>query len=90
MKFEPVIGLEILVIAALWAFAIYAEGCWFLWLLVSEVTRLHGICMLGIWLVGFTLRSNCTLRWVLVILTLEGALRLGLMGSLLGVIWRAL
>ncbi len=76
--------------AGLWAGFILAEGLWLLWLLVDGATRIHAACLLLVTLVGFTLRSNCTLRWVLVILTIEGALRMGLIVSMLGSAWRAL
>lgn len=76
--------------SALWAMFILAQGAWLLWLLADDATRVHAACLLLVSLVGFTLRSNCTLRWVLVILTVEGALRMGLMVSMLGSAWRAL
>jgi hypothetical protein len=76
--------------AALWTGAMLAEGAWLLWLLAGEGTRVYALCLLLVTLLGFTLRSNCTLRWVLVILTIEGALRMGLMVSMLGSAWRAL
>lgn len=76
--------------AALWAGLILAEGLWLLWLLADGATRIHAACLLLVTLVGFTLRSNCTLRWVLVILTVEGALRMGLIVSMLGSAWRSL
>lgn len=76
--------------AALWTGMILAEGAWLLWLLSENATRIHAACILLVSLVGFSLRSNCTLRWILVILTFEGALRMGLMVAMLGSAWRAL
>ena len=76
--------------SALWSGMILAEGAWLLWLLGDEATRIHAASILLVSLVGFSLRSNCTLRWVLVVLTVEGALRMGLMVSMLGSAWRAL
>lgn len=76
--------------SAFWAFCILAQAAWLLWLLAENATRTHAACLLLVSLVGFALRSNCTLRWVLVILTIEGALRMGLMVSMLGSAWRAL
>lgn len=76
--------------SAIWAAAILTEGVWLVWLLADNATRIHAACLLLISLVGFSLRSNCTLRWVLVILTFEGALRMGLMVAMLGSAWRAL
>ena len=76
--------------SALWSGMILSEAAWLLWLLADDATRIHAACILLVSLVGFSLRSNCTLRWVLVILTIEGALRMGLMVSMLGSAWRAL
>ena len=77
-------------IAALWVILLFAEVAWLLLLLAPYPTRIHAACILLVSLLGFALRSNCTLRWVLVILTIEGALRMGLMVSMLGYAWRAL
>lgn len=76
--------------SAFWVSCIIAQGAWLLWLLSEDSTRIHAACLMLVSLVGFALRSNCTLRWVLVILTIEGALRMGLMVSMLGQAWRAL
>lgn len=76
--------------SAFWSACIIAQAAWLLWLLAENATRTHAACLLLVSLVGFALRSNCTLRWVLVILTIEGALRMGLMVSMLGSAWRAL
>jgi hypothetical protein len=76
--------------SALWVAGIVTQGAWMLWLLAAQPTRIHAGCLLLISLFGFSLRSNCSLRWILVILTVEGALRMGLMVSMLGAAWRAL
>ncbi len=76
--------------SALWAGCILAEMGWLAILLTERPTRIHAACLLLVSLIGFTLRHNCALRRVLVILTIEGALRLGLMVSLFGTAWRAL
>jgi hypothetical protein len=77
-------------VAALWVLFILSESAWLLWLLSEEPTRIHAACLLLVSLCGFALRGNCALKWVLVILTVEGALRMGLMVSMLGSAWRAL
>ncbi len=77
-------------IAALWALCILSQGAWLLWLLFADGSRVHAACLLLVSLCGFALRGACALRWVLVILTVEGALRMGLMVSMLGSAWRAL
>jgi hypothetical protein len=77
-------------LSAVWSAGILTEGAWLLWLLADDATRTHAACLLLVSLFGFSLRSNCTLRWVLVILTIEGALRMGLMVSMFGSAWRSL
>jgi hypothetical protein len=44
--------------------------------------------MLAITLIGFSVRRSCGLRWVLVVLTFEGALRIGMLLYLSALIWR--
>jgi hypothetical protein len=39
---------------------------------------------------GYALRSSCGLKWVLVILTFEGAIRIGMLVSLFAMSWRRL
>lgn len=77
-------------ISALWVLCILSESAWLLWLLSEDATRIHSACLLLVSLCGFALRGSCALKWVLVILTVEGALRMGLMVSMLGSAWRAL
>jgi hypothetical protein len=77
-------------VALLWVVAICAQNAWLLWLLSESPTRIHAACLLLVSLCGFALRGSCALRWVLVILTIEGALRLGLMVSMFGAAWRSL
>jgi hypothetical protein len=39
---------------------------------------------------GYVLRRNCGLKWILVILTLEGAVRVGMLMSVIGLAWHQL
>jgi hypothetical protein len=77
-------------VAALWSIGIISEGIWALTLLTNDVTRVHAGCVLLVTLFGFSARNSCRLKWVLVVLTIEGACRMGLMVSMLGSAWRAL
>lgn len=77
-------------IAALWVLLICMQNAWLLWLLADHPTRIHAASLLLVSLCGFALRGNCGLKWILVILTIEGALRLGLMVSMFGSAWRSL
>ena len=53
-------------------------------------TRIHGLVLLIVSVIGFSVRRGCGLSWLLVVLTLEGAVRIGLLVSLLGQAWRHL
>ena len=70
--------------------ALFAYWLWMLGLVLAPFSRVHGLCLLAVSAVGFSLRRNSGLKWVLVILTFEGAVRVGLLVSLFGMAWRRL
>lgn len=73
-----------------WSAGIFAYWAWMLLLLFQPVGRAQVLCLLVVSALGLSLRRNCGLRWVLVILTLEGAIRIGMLFSLAAVAWRGL
>ena len=73
-----------------WSTSILLYWAWMLCLLVGPFTRVHGLILLVVSVLGFPIRRNCGLKWILVTLTLEGAIRIGLIMSLLGMAWRRL
>jgi hypothetical protein len=76
--------------AAFWSITLIAYWLWMLSLLFSPLSRVHGLGLLGVTTLGFTLRRGSPLKGVLVILTFEGAIRLGLLLSLCVMAWRRL
>ena len=76
--------------AFIWSTGILAYWIWMVAMLIPETGRIQVACMLGISLLGYSLRRNSGLKWILVILTLEGAIRIGMMVSLLQGIWQKL
>jgi len=76
--------------AAFWSIALLAEGGWMLALLFERYGRVQALCMLVVTALGYTLRRNGGLKWVLVILTFEGAIRIGMLLSLCGMFWHRL
>ncbi len=78
------------VTAFCWSTAIVGYWVWMFGLLFAPFTRVHGLSLLAVSAVGFSLRRNSGLKWVLVILTFEGAVRVGLLISLLGMAWHSL
>ena len=61
---------------------------WIGLLLGGPAGRIQALALFIISLGGFLLRRNSPLRWILVILTFEGALRVGMLVSLIGAFWR--
>jgi hypothetical protein len=76
--------------AAFWSIGILVEGVWMLALLFERFGRAQALCMLVVTALGYTLRRSCGIKWVLVILTFEGAIRIGMLLSLCGMFWHRL
>jgi hypothetical protein len=76
--------------AAFWSIGLLLEGVWMLALLFERFGRVQALCMLIVTALGYTLRRNCGLKWVLVILTFEGAIRIGMLFSICGMFWHRL
>ena len=78
------------VTAFFWTSAIFVYWLWMLLLLTLPLGRVHGLALLAITALGFIVRRGSPFKWVLVILTFEGAIRVGLLLSLGGLVWRQL
>lgn len=74
--------------AFFWSTALLLYWLWMVLLLIPPFGRVHGLSLLTIALIGFSLRRGTGLKWVLVILTFEGAIRIGLLLSLCVMAWR--
>jgi hypothetical protein len=75
-------------LAFLWCTGITLFWVWLVAMLFQSTGRPAVVAMLVITLTGFSLRRSCGLRWVLVVLTFEGALRIGMLLYLSALIWR--
>lgn len=76
--------------AFFWSAGLVFYWLWMFMLLLQPFGRAQAACLVAVTLLGFSLRRNCGLKWVLVILTLEGGLRIGMLGSLCVLAWRRL
>ena len=74
--------------AFFWSLAIISYGLWMLALLVLPFGRIFGLSVLMLTVIGFSLRRGCPMKWVLVLLTFEGALRVAVLVSLCVTTWR--
>lgn len=73
-----------------WGTGIVLYWVWMILMLIPKDGRIQVVCMLIVSLSGYSLRRNSGLRWILVILTVEGAVRIGMIISLIAGAWRAL
>jgi len=77
-------------VAAFWAGGLLCYFLWMFTLLLHPVGRAQGIVLLLVTGVSYAVRSSCGLKWVLVVLTFEGSIRVGMLLSLLMATWRQL
>jgi hypothetical protein len=73
-----------------WSVTIVAYWVWMLLLLTVPLGRVPGLALLALSVIGYMLRRGCRLKWVLIILTFEGAFRIGMLLSICGLVWRQL
>lgn len=78
------------VTAFFWSTLLIAYWLWMALLLLASFSRPHGIGLLTLSMLGFSLRRSAPFKWILVILTFEGAVRIGLLLSLFATAWRRL
>jgi hypothetical protein len=78
------------VTAFFWSVTLIGYWVWMALLLMVPFGRLHGLGLLLVSSIGFTFRRGTNLKWVLVILTFEGAVRVGLLIALCATAWRQL
>jgi hypothetical protein len=71
-----------------WTATLFAYWLWMLFLLALPYSRLDGVALLIVTTLGFSLRRGAPLKWILVILTFEGAIRIGLLLYLCALVWR--
>jgi hypothetical protein len=70
-----------------WSTTILVYWIWMTLLLFGHFGRVHGIALLAVSAVGYAVRRGAPFKWILVVLTLEGAIRAGLLLSLCAMLW---
>jgi hypothetical protein len=74
-------------IACVWSTAILVYGAWCVALLLSADARPFAIGLAAATAVGYSVRRNCGLKWILVVLTFEGAVRVAILSPLSVAAW---
>ncbi|MFZ9681678.1 MAG: hypothetical protein ACO3DQ_00520 [Cephaloticoccus sp.] len=77
-------------ISLLWTATLFAYWGWMVLLLFQSFGRVHGLGLIAVTLLAYGLRRVCGLKWLLVVPTFEGAVRIGLLFSLCVYVWRRL
>jgi hypothetical protein len=75
------------VISCLWTSSILLYSFWMVALLATPDVRGYGILLLAVTAVGYSIRRNCGLKWILVTLTFEGAFRVSILSFLSVAAW---
>lgn len=73
-----------------WTLLLVGYGLWMCALMLYPASRVYGAALLATLALGYSLRRNLSLKWILVVLTFEGAVRVGLLVSLMAMAWRRL
>jgi len=76
--------------AAAWSLALFAYWAWLFLMLFQPWGRLQVLLMILVFTGGFLVRRGCGLKWLLVVLTFEGSIRIGMLLSLCALAWRRL
>jgi hypothetical protein len=76
--------------AAFWSLMLLAYWAWMALMLFQPWGRLQALILISVSGIGFLIRRGCGLKWVLVTLTFEGAIRVGMLLQLCALAWRRL
>ncbi len=75
------------VVAFLWSAGLFAYATWTLLLLATPLGRVYALCLVAATVAGYSFRRNCGLKRILVVLTLEGSVRIGFLFALSVTAW---
>lgn len=74
-------------VAFLWSSCIILYAIWMAGLLATPQVRIFGLVLIATTALGYTIRRNCGLKWILVVLTFEGAVRVAALAPLSELAW---
>lgn len=74
-------------VACLWSSCIILYGLWMVALAATPNLRVYGLSLLATTAAGYAIRRNCGLKLILVVLTFEGAIRVGILSFFAVAAW---
>lgn len=75
-------------VAAGWIILLMFYWTWMGAMLNTPFARAQVAVLLAVTFLGYAIRRNCGLKWILVALTIEGAIRIGMLFFMCAAIWR--
>ena len=66
-------------VACFWSSCIMLYVLWMIALVATPSVRIYGLCLVATSVAGYSFRRNCGLKMILVTLTFEGAIRVGIL-----------
>ncbi|MEO6993074.1 MAG: hypothetical protein ABI273_05575 [Lacunisphaera sp.] len=76
--------------AVVWFAGLVVYFIWMVLLLFHPLGRTQGVVLLAATAIGYSIRSSCGLKWILVVLTFEGSIRIGMLLYLMLATWQQL
>jgi hypothetical protein len=70
-----------------WSTCLILYCVWMVGLLATPRARIFALVLIATTAVGYSIRRNCGLKWILVVLTFEGAIRVAVLAPLSEVAW---
>jgi hypothetical protein len=74
-------------VAFIWSSCIVLYGIWMAGLLAAPRVRIFALVLVAATAAGYAIRRNCGLKWILVVLTFEGAVRVAVLAPLSELAW---
>jgi len=74
-------------VAFFWSTCIVLYAAWMAALLINPRARIFGLVLIAATALGYAIRRNCGLKWILVVLTFEGAIRVAVLAPLSELAW---
>ncbi|HXQ80282.1 MAG TPA: hypothetical protein VN775_03155 [Opitutaceae bacterium] len=74
-------------VSFLWSAVLILYAVWVLALLATPAARAYALALASTTVAGYSVRRNCGLKQILVVMTIEGAIRIGFLFALSVTAW---
>jgi hypothetical protein len=74
-------------VAFIWTAGLVLYAAWAFALLAVPAARVYAVCLICATVAGYSIRRNCGLKRILIVLTIEGSVRIGFLFTLSVASW---